>query len=255
MFRLHAALWIAAGLLARDRAFAQESAATLQNPFTSDADVAAGEKYYMAQCASCHGRDGRGGGAGPDISSGNFKRATSDESLFQIINRGIPGTVMPGAPYNAGQVWRIVAFVRSLAIGRKNQAVTGDAARGSSVYASLGCAKCHTTSAPDLRGIGTKRTVTELRASILDPQAEVPSSYWRIRAAMRSGAAAQGFVMNEDTFSIQLLDSTGRLRSIRRADAVKIEYDRTSPMPSFRTRVSDPQLDDLIAFLISENPR
>lgn len=248
-------MWIAAGLLARDRALAQESAATIQNPFTSDADVAAGEKFYVAQCASCHGRDGRGGGAGPDISTGNFRRATSDESLFQIINRGIPGTVMPGAPYNAGQVWRIVAFVRSLSIGRKNQAVKGDAANGEKLYASLGCAKCHASTAPDLRGIGAKRTVAELRASILDPQAEVPSAYWRIRAELRGGATAQGIVMNEDTFSIQLLDSGGRLRSIQRTDALKIGYDRTSPMPSFRTRVTDPQLDDLIAFLITENPR
>lgn len=244
-----------AGWLACCRAMAQESAATIQNPFTTDADVAAGEKYYLAQCASCHGRDGRGGGAGPDISTGNFKRATSDEGLFQIINKGIPGTVMPGAPYNAGQVWRIAAFVRSLSIGRKNQTVAGDAAAGAKLYSSLGCVKCHSTTAPDLKGIGAKRMVSELRTSILDPQADVPSSYWRVGARMRDGSIVQGFVMNEDTFTIQLLEPSRGLRSISRGAVSHLEYDRRSPMPSFKNRFTGSQLDDLIAFLISENPR
>ena len=73
-------------------ALAQESDAALANPFTSDADVAAGEKTFLSQCASCHGRDGRGGAGGPDLSTGRFKRASSDEAIFQIVNRGIPGT-------------------------------------------------------------------------------------------------------------------------------------------------------------------
>src|SRR5262245_31673309 len=84
------------------RVAAQESESALSNPFTSDADVAAGEKIFVSQCASCHGRDGRGGGGGPDLTTGRFKRASSDEGIFQIINKGIPGTTMPGFLLNAG---------------------------------------------------------------------------------------------------------------------------------------------------------
>jgi mono/diheme cytochrome c family protein len=100
--------WMAA-LLAIPLA-AQESEAALTNPFTSDADVAGGEKIFVSQCASCHGRDGRGGGGGPDLTTGRFKRASSDEGIFQIINKGIPGTTMPGFQLNAGPVWRVVAY-------------------------------------------------------------------------------------------------------------------------------------------------
>jgi putative heme-binding domain-containing protein len=250
MSRSQPIILLAAVLAASVQAIAQESSATLQNPFTSDADIAAGEKLYLGQCASCHGRDGRGGGAGPDISTGNFKRATSDEGLFQIVNKGIPGTVMPGSPFNAGQVWRIVAFVRSLTIGRGNKDLEGDAAIGARLYSSLGCGKCHSGMAPDLQGIGARRTRPELRTSIEDPHADVPSTYWRVRATMRDGSTVSGTAMNEDTFSIQLLDAAGRLRSLHRANVTKLVYDRTSPMPPFR--LSANQFDDLIAFLTSE---
>lgn len=248
-------MWIAAGLLARGHALAQESAATIRNPYTSDSDIAAGEKYYLTQCAACHGRDGRGGGAGPDISTGRFKRVTSDEGLFQIINRGIPGTVMPASPSNAAHVWRIAAYVRSLSIGRTNRAASGNASNGAKLFQSFGCAGCHRTTAPALDGIGSRRTLAEIRTSILDPQAEVPGSFSQIRAAMRSGMTVTGFVLNEDTFSIQIREAGGRLRSIERAEIASATYDRSSPMPAFRGRVKDAELDDLIAFLTSEGYR
>ena len=95
-------------LLAAAAAFAQESAKTLENPFTSDIDIASGEKLFRSQCASCHGYDARGGASGPDISTGNYRRASSDEGLFQLINKGIPGTSMPAFPLNARPAWQVV---------------------------------------------------------------------------------------------------------------------------------------------------
>lgn len=230
---------------------AQESSTSLSNPFTSASDVADGERVYLSQCASCHGREGRGTSAGPDISTGNFGRASSDEGLLHIINKGIPGTTMPAFSMNLRQGWQIVAFLRSLAASRAKQAAPGDPDRGAQVYQANGCAACHTTTAPDLFGIVARRTLNELRTSILDPQADVPSQYWRVRITTDDGRNLGGDLLNEDTFSIQFRDPAGNLRSVRRASVKKVEYDRTSPMPSFREKLSDADLNHLLAFLLS----
>jgi cytochrome c oxidase cbb3-type subunit III len=227
---------------------AQESDVALSNPFTSDADVAAGEKTFLSQCASCHGRDGRGGGAGgaPDLSTGRFKRASTDEGLFQIINKGIPGTTMPGFMLNAGPVWRLVAYIRSLNLSRRNQALPGDPARGQALYAKHGCANCHDATAPDLKLVVGNRSAEELKTAIFDPSADVPSPYWRVTATLRSGQTVKGARLNEDTFTLQIRTAEG-LRSLSKP--VQTVMDRSSPMPSFKDKLSGSELDDLLAYI------
>lgn len=234
---------------------AQESNAALSNPYSSDADIAAGEKMFTAQCASCHGRDGRGGAGGPDLSTGRFKRASSDEGLFQIVNRGIPGTTMPGSSFNAGQVWRLVAFVRSLS-GARRLAVTGaDPARGGTLYAKHNCGGCHqggAGAAPDLMLIAPNRSLNELKQSILEPSADVHSAFWRVTVTPKAGGAAvTGARLNEDTFTVQLRERGGRLRSFAKEDLANMAVDRSSPMPSFQGKLSDAEITDLVAYLIS----
>jgi putative heme-binding domain-containing protein len=248
-------LRLGVGLAILCLAAAQESDKALRNPFTSDLDIAAGEKLFRGQCASCHGYDARGGASGPDISTGNYRRASSDEGLFQLINKGIPGTTMPAFPLNARPAWQVVAYLRSLGSARSNQSSGGDAGRGRDAFARLGCGGCHTSGAADLERIGTRRTLAELRESILDPQADVPSQYWRMTAVTHAGARVTGARLNEDTFTVQMLDDSGRLRSFPKSDLKAIEIDRKSPMPSYRDKLSDGDLRDLLAFLVSTPPK
>jgi len=244
-------MWLPLVLLLAASAFsapAQESEAALTNPFTSDADVAGGEKIFLSQCASCHGRDGRGGGGGPDLTTGRFKHASTDEGIFQIINKGVPGTTMPGFLLNAGPVWRVVAYIRSLNLNRRNQGVAGDAARGQAVFAKYRCAGCHDSTAPDLKLVAGNRSADELRLSILEPSVDVPSAYWRAKVGLKSGQTVGGQRLNEDTFTIQLRTREG-LRSLFKSDVANVELDRSSPMPSFKGKLTDGELDDLLAFV------
>ncbi len=228
---------------------AQESEAALSNPFTSDADVAAGQKSFLSQCASCHGRDGRGGGAGPDLSTGRFKHASSDEAIFKIINKGIPGTTMPGFMLNAGPVWKVVAYIRSLSLTRRNQAAPGDAAAGQALFAKHGCAGCHDSTAPDLKLTAGNRSATELRQSVVDPGAEVGTAHWRVTATLKAGGTVSGTRLNEDTFTMQVREPSGALRSLDKASLAHVEIDRSSPMPSFRDKLTDAEIDNLLAYL------
>lgn len=229
-------------------AWPQESAATLENPFTSDADVARGERIFASQCASCHGLDGRGTSAAPDLSTGQFRRASSDEGLHRIIGQGIPGTTMPAFSLNPGPTWQVVGYIRSLSRNRRNLATSGDAARGASLF-EKNCKGCHAASAPSLAGLARRRSLDDLRTAILNPSKDVNDTYWRIRITMRDGRVLSGVRLNEDTFTIQVRDDKGVLRSIRRDAAARIEYDRTSPMPSFQDKLSDAELNDILAHI------
>jgi putative heme-binding domain-containing protein len=242
---------LAAYLLAAAIAAAQEeSSHAITNPFTSPDDIAEGARHYLSQCAGCHGRDGRGGQGTPDFTTGNFRRATSDEGLFQIVAKGIPGTTMPGFNLNGRQTWQTLAYVRSLGASRTTELAKGDAARGEVLFKENRCGGCHAGQAPSLAGIGRERTLAELKRSILDPQAEVANAYWRIRAVAGDGTALEGLRLNEDTYSVQYLDRSGKLRSAAKSSLSKYEIVKQSPMPAFRGKLTDVQVDDLVAYLV-----
>ncbi len=234
--------------------FLQESNASLSNPFSSAADVARGQRNYVAQCAACHGIDGKGGNAGPALNTGNFKHASSDEALFQVINKGIPGTVMPASSLNPVPVWQLVAYVRSLSKDRVRAIAGADPAKGEELFRQHRCSNCHEKLGPDLDNIGAKRTPDELRKSILDPQAEVAPEWWRYKITTRLGRKMTVHRLNEDTFSIQYSDG-GSLKSILRSEIRSFEEDHSSPMPSFQGKMSEEELNHLVAYLLKKGSK
>jgi cytochrome c oxidase cbb3-type subunit 3 len=229
-----------------------------------------GESLFATNCAPCHGPKGDGG-KGSNLAVRRLPRAPDDAALAAIIATGIPGTQMPGTRMTAAESAQLVAFVRSL--GRTAQAqVPGDRTRGEQLFWTKGnCGECHTIGprggrfGPDLTTIGEKRSPSNLRTSILDPEAEVPENFasyrkviyapdnfLQIRATTADGKTITGVRVNEDTFTIQLRDASGKIYSFRKSDLRDLQKDwGKSPMPSFRSVFTDPELQDLIAYLSS----
>jgi len=224
------------------------------NPFNSPADQAEGARLFRGQCAACHGPNGTGGATGPDLTLGAFRRGESDEALFQIVAKGIPGTAMPAYGGTGHEVWQIVALVRSLSVGKAAGRAKGDATRGEGVFKTQGCGQCHAiadrggTLGPDLTGIGSRRSLGSLQRSILDPNQEVSPDYWTLRARTNAGQPISGIRLNEDTHSYQFRDNTG-LRSVFKKDLAEHEIVKTSPMSSYQGKLSDRDFEDLIAYL------
>jgi len=249
MFVRMTALLLFAGL-----SVAQE----VRNPHTSAADVAAGAKTFHSHCSPCHGYAGEGG-RGPNLAAGRFYHGSSDADLLKNISEGIPGTEMPGLFYNADRVWQLVAFIRSLSANAAKPA--GDADAGAGLFRSQGCVGCHRVRGeggslgPDLSGIGAARSVDNLKQSILDPSAEVQPLYWTVKFEDASGRVVQGFLLNEDTYTVQLIDRSAALHSYEKAAVKNYTIDKHSAMPSYRDKMSSQQLDDLIAFLWLQRPQ
>lgn len=229
---------------------AQHSDTALTNPFNSPDDRRRGGEFYRSQCANCHGMDGKGGASGPNLTTGSFRHASTDDAMFRVITKGIAGTSMPGFSMNGREIWQIVAYIRSLNVTRSTAGSRGDAKAGKQVFDSLRCANCHANRAPDLRGIGQRLSDAELQLALLDPSAAVAPEYWMWQATTTSGQTIKGSRLNEDTFSIQILDSTGRLRSLAKTEIERQTLERRSPMPSFRDKLTDRQLQDLLAYLV-----
>lgn len=234
--------------------YSQHGSTTRSNPFDSPGDRAAGAHTFKNQCAGCHGPGGQGGSGGPNLTTGNFTRGDSDDALFRNIGKGIPGTNMPGFAGSPQEVWQLAAYVRSISVARVAKIEKGDAGRGEKLFAAKGCAGCHMAGSrggnlgPDLTRIGNVRPPVHLRRSILDPDQEVSADYWQLRAKTKAGVALTGIRLNEDTFSYQYRDKD-RLRSVLKSDLTEHQVTPASMMPPYRGKLSDAELDDLVAFL------
>lgn len=243
-----------------------QTPAPLANP--TPADLAAGARTFVVFCARCHGFDGSGG-SGPPLTRPTLRHAPDDAALIGVLVDGIPGTSMPSAwMLSEPEMRQVAAYVRSLG-RRAEEPLPGSPDRGRAVYASAGCAACHiangegTAVGPDLSAVGVLRGAAFLRQSLLEPAAARPErpvpyepygypAYVVVQARTESGPEIAGVLVNEDSFTIQLRDRSGRWQSLRKADLRSVAYDtRTSPMPSYGSRLDEAQLNDLVAYLMT----
>ena len=73
-----------------------------------------------------------------------------------------------------------------------------------------------------------------------------------MRIVTKNGQRLTGVRVNEDTFSIQLRDSSDRVHSFFKSDLTELHKDwGKSPMPSYREVFSNAELEDVVAFLVS----
>lgn len=88
----------------------------IRNPYTSDADRAAGKKLFQARCTPCHGDEGRGGTA-PSLVGRRLKVGDASWSLFQTLTGGMPGLGMPRISLPDHEIWQIIAYLHRLRLG------------------------------------------------------------------------------------------------------------------------------------------
>jgi cytochrome c oxidase cbb3-type subunit 3 len=229
-------------------------AQTTENAPEPVGDAVLGQQRFESQCALCHGQDGSGG-RGPNLRRPKLEHAPDDAALRKVIAEGIQPE-MPGAwQLSPHEVASVAAYVRKIG-AVPQEPVPGDAARGEQIYKSKGCANCHMIRgigsgfAPELSDIGTRRSVSYLRESIVAPEASVPDRFLMIEAVTASGQTVRGLRANEDTFTIQIKTAKGEFLSFRKADLKELRKLRgKSPMPSYQGALTPEELTDLTAYL------
>jgi putative heme-binding domain-containing protein len=223
----------------------------------SAADIETGSRLYAGQCVLCHGPNGDVV-AGVDLRRGQFRRAVSDEDIARVVAKGLPEAGMPGFKLQPSEVDGLVAFIRAGFDVSGTAVRIGRVDRGQQIFEGKGgCAVCHRVNgkgprvAPDLSDIGAVRTPAALQRSLLDPTSAMLPINRPVRAVTRDGRTIQGRRLNEDTYSVQLIDDQERLVSLAKADLREYELAKTSPMRSVAGILNADEQADLVAYLLS----
>ncbi len=226
-----------------------------QQPAYSPADAQDGERLFMNSCANCHGPDGDVV-AGVDLEHGQFRRASSDAQLIDIIRRGIPGTAMPPGNYSNTAATQIVAFLRTQAMSNQAHVVRGDAQRGRELFEGKGqCLTCHSVNGKgprlgiDLSDVGRIRRTAELEKALLDPAPTVRPQNRTVRVVTRDGTTVTGRLLNHDMLTVQLLDSREQLRSFPKSGLREFTVIEKSPKTSYRGKLTADEIADLVGYL------
>ena len=182
--------------------------------------------------------------------------------------------------------WTGVAFAQSPATGPAPAGAvpTGDAARGRAIFEGKGeCLGCHRVGdkgarfGPDLTDIGTRagiapargaaaaspfapippdigpvaRAQAHIKRALIEPAADILPQNRTINFVTVTGETGTARLLNQDTFSVQIIDRKERVRTIPKSELREFSFIKGSPMPSYKDKLSAGETDDVVAYLVS----
>jgi putative heme-binding domain-containing protein len=134
--------------------------------------------------------------------------------------------------------------------------VSGDSAHGQAIFEGKGaCLSCHRVGdrgsrlGPNLSDIATQRSVEDLQKALIDPSQEVAAENKLYRVVTRDGREITGKLLNQDIYSLQMLDSKEHLVAFQKSTLREFNFVQTPPMPSYRDKLSAGEQTGLIAYL------
>jgi putative heme-binding domain-containing protein len=141
--------------------------------------------------------------------------------------------------------------------GDQAMLLPGDAAKGNALFQSTRCGDCHRVGetgsrlGPDLSDIGNRRTPDALERAIVAPDAEVLPEDRFVRLVTKEGASVNGRLLNQDAFSIQLINAEEQLKSYQKSNLREYAILEKGLMPSFEGRLTREQVADIVSYLAS----
>jgi cytochrome c oxidase cbb3-type subunit 3 len=225
----------------------------------STTPVAQGKQILAANCAACHGIDGKGSERAPNIADTLHMRRISDGQLAHIIGNGIAGTGMPAFhSLSNSQVRELIAYLRSLEGASSAGKLPGNPQKGEAIFfGKADCSNCHMIAGKggfigsDLTEYAATHSVEQIHSAIVD-SSPGDKQVRLATAVLRDGVKYTGRVRNEDNFSIQLESLDGTFHLIMKSELRKVDYDSQPLMPSnFGSSLTASELNDLISYLLS----
>jgi putative heme-binding domain-containing protein len=220
-------------------------------------DIQFGAQIFATQCTSCHGDNGDLI-PGVNFRVGQFKRVLSDNDLRLTITNGVPGTAMQPFAFGASELTGLVSYIRNMGNFNARGLLVGDAGRGRALFQGAGnCTSCHAVNgkgprvAPDLGDIGALRTAELIHRKLLDPAGSMLPANRSVRAVTLDGKVINGRRLNEDTYTVQLIDEQEHMVSLTKSDLREYAVLKSTPMPSYKDKFSAQELADLEAYLLS----
>ncbi len=120
---------------------------------------------------------------------------------------------------------------------------------------SSGCLSCHrmdgkgSFAGPDLGDVGANHTAGQIRTALVSPSKELAPQNRSVRLITPDGKTVVGKLLNQDGFSVQLMDASGHLLSFEKANLREFTIITTNSMPSYGNTIAPQNLSLLIKYL------
>jgi cytochrome c oxidase cbb3-type subunit III len=215
-----------------------------------------GAAIFAANCAGCHGADGRGGEHAPNIATASEVQHLMDRELARIIHNGISGAGMPAfSSLKPQEVTDVVAWLRILQGRGDIVKLPGDANRGEALFfGKAHCSECHMVNGKggfiggDLSFYGADAKPDQMRAIILDPEKNLPPDKKATTVVTNTGQSITGMLKGNNNFSISLQTADGAFQFLQKTDLTRIELGSRSLMPA--ATLDSKEVDDLVSYLL-----
>ena len=136
--------------------------------------------------------------------------------------------------------------------------LAGSPAAGKTLFEGAGsCSSCHRVGAagsivgPNLSDVGSRLSPEALKDRLLNPDVKPNPRNRLYEIALNDGKQIQGKLLNQDSLTLQMLNTNGDLLSLRRSDIREGHFTDPPQMPSFQGKLTSAQIDDLVAYLAS----
>ena len=144
---------------------------------------------------------------------------------------------------------------RGTAAGDQTAPAPGDAASGRALVESSKCLDCHrvgekgSRTGPDLSDVGARRSPELLQRALVAPDDQVLPEHRSVRLITKSGTTVVGRLLNQDAFSIQLMNANEQLKSYAKSSLSEFAILQKGLMPSYGETLTPAQLADVVAYL------
>jgi cytochrome c oxidase cbb3-type subunit III len=215
-----------------------------------------GAAIFAANCAGCHGADGRGGEHAPNIATAPEVQHLMDGELAGIIHNGISGAGMPAfSSLKPQEITDVVAWLRILQGRGDIVKLPGDANRGQALFfGEAQCSECHMVNGKggfiggDLSFYGADAKPDQMRALILNPEKNLPPEKKATTVVTKSGQTIIGMLKGNNNFTLSLQTTDGAFHFLQKTDLTQVDLGSRSLMPA--ATLDSKEVDDLVSYLL-----
>jgi len=117
------------------------------------------------------------------------------------------------------------------------------------------CTSCHRVGAagafygPNLTTVGSRISPAGLRILLNTPPEKIRPENRLYEVALLNGKTVRGKLLNQDPYSVQMLDTDGKLVAYQRASIRSGQFTDPPQMPSYKDKLTNTQIADLVAYL------
>ena len=216
-----------------------------------------GAAIFAANCAGCHGADGRGGEHAPNIATAPEVQHLLDRELAGIIRYGISGAGMPAfSTLKSQEVSDVVSYLRVLQGRADIVKLPGDPKEGEALFfGKAQCSSCHMIKGKggfigaDLSFYGADAKPDQIRAIILDPDKNLAADKKATTVVTVAGQKITGMLKVKDNFSVSIQTPDGAFHYLPNSELAHVDLYSHSLMPAGST-LSTKEVDDLVSYLL-----